>query len=574
MRKHIEKLVEQDADFVKKWSRAKGASPLGPEFKSRIEKLQERFKPRAVKVHAVEDSEFPELMIIVPDAWEKIILAPLYDVHIGSGDHDEDLFDRHLDWIARTPNVLTWNGGDMVENAVKDSPGASPLVQKGTPSEQLFKAAKKLTGIQHKMLFAIPGNHEDRTFNVAGLDGAQQLAEHLRLPYFPDYCLAPETRILTTDFKWIPIGKIDVGQTVLAFDEHSEHQTKDRGRKWRVAAVQEKKLIRRPCYRIHLSDGTKIIASAEHKWLVSRAGAHYVWEETKNLKPLTGNKKIGRTPAIVKAMNTWEETADRSSGYLAAAFDGEGTVRQYRGSKKWYALGLSFAQKENRMLSTVQEYLTKANFRFTTRLHSPAAGVMTVDILGGVPEYIRFLGQMRPQRLIQKFDLSRLGRFSCQDRIEVERIEDIGEQEVIALKTSTGTFIAEGFASHNCFCTIKWRGNSFRVCAHHGSGAAQTPGAQRNSARKDMPWSHFDFYWTGHLHQPMADVVFQTDFDQETGRIYERSAVVMISPSYVKYFGGYAAKKRMAPGARGLTAAELNADGRIDVSLHARGKRL
>jgi hypothetical protein len=89
-----------------------------------------------------------------------------------------------------------------------------------------------------------------------------------------------------------------------------------------------------------------------------------------------------------------------------------------------------------------------------------------------------------------------------------------------------------------------------------------------------MPWAHFDFFWTGHLHQPMVDVVYQTDFDQSTGRIFERNGVVIISPSYVKYFGGYAAKKRMAPGSRGLIAAELRDDGRIDVSLHARGRRL
>jgi hypothetical protein len=284
---------------------------MDQEFRSRVEMLQSKFKKRSVKIIKPE-SEFPELTVIVPDSWTSINLAPLYDVHVGSGDHDEALFAKHLEWIRTTPNVLTWNGGDMVENATKYSPGASAICQKGTPNQQLFDAAKKLTAIQHKLLFAIPGNHEDRTFNEAGLDGAAQLAEHLRLPYFSDYC----------------------------------------------------------------------------------------------------------------------------------------------------------------------------------------------------------------------------------------------------------------------FLTIKWRGNNFRICAHHGAGGAQTPGAQRNAARKEMPWAHFDMFWTGHLHQPMADVVYQTDFDQSNGRSFERDGVVIISPSYVKYFGGYAAKKRMTPGCRGLIAAVLNDDGRIDISLHARGKRL
>jgi len=284
---------------------------MNEEFVSRIELLQRKFKKREISIIR-PDSEFPELLVTVPDDWKTIQLAPLYDVHIGSGEQDAELFAKHLEWLSRTQNVLTWNGGDMCENATKYSPGASAICQKGTPNQQLFDAAKLLAPIQHKMLFAIPGNHEDRTFNEAGLDGAAQLAEHLRLPYFPDYC----------------------------------------------------------------------------------------------------------------------------------------------------------------------------------------------------------------------------------------------------------------------FCTIKWRGNNFRLCAHHGSGAAQTPGAQRNAARKDMPWSHFDLFWTGHLHQPMGDIVYQTDFDQSTGRIFERDAAVLISPSYVRYFGSYAAKKRMVPGGRGLSVAVLNEDGRIDVSMHARGKRI
>lgn len=281
------------------------------DFETAIEKLQKRFKKRPVRIEKPE-SEFPELIVTVPDSWPKIQLAPLYDVHMGSAEHDSELFQKHMKWLIETPNVLTFDGGDMWENATKYSPGASVVVQQGSPNSQLFKAVETIAPIQHKMLFKLPGNHEDRTFNEAGLDSGQQFAEHLKIPFFGDYC----------------------------------------------------------------------------------------------------------------------------------------------------------------------------------------------------------------------------------------------------------------------FCTLRWRGNNFRLAAHHGSGAATTAGAQRNAARKDMPWAKFDIYWTGHLHQPMADVVFQTDFDQKTNRMVERNAVVMISPSYLRYFGGYAAKKRLAPGMRGLGVLTLEADGRIDVSLHARGKRL
>src|SRR5512135_795161 len=61
-------------------------------------------------------SDFPELFVTVPDSWPSIVLAPLYDVHLGHDNHDAALFKKHVDWIRRTPNTLTWNGGDLIEN--------------------------------------------------------------------------------------------------------------------------------------------------------------------------------------------------------------------------------------------------------------------------------------------------------------------------------------------------------------------------------------------------------------------------------------------------------------------------
>jgi hypothetical protein len=274
---------------------------------SEVEEIQSTFRTRTF-TRARPVSEFPELIVTLPDELNTIELAPLYDVHIGSRHHDEKLFDKHLAWIAETPNVFTFNGGDAYENVTDFKMGPTPM----NPEEQLLEATKKFGRVQHKMLFSIPGNHEDRTFKHSGMDGAKRLADNLQVPYFGDYC----------------------------------------------------------------------------------------------------------------------------------------------------------------------------------------------------------------------------------------------------------------------FCSLNWRGNHFHLLAHHGSGAAQTPGAQRNSARKDLAWSKPDIMWSGHLHQTLADTVYLTDYDQKTGRVYERGCAVIISPSYLKYFNSYAAKSRYAPGLRGLSVAILQEDGRIDLNLHARGKRL
>jgi hypothetical protein len=256
------------------------------------------------------ESEFPELLVTVPDSWPHITLAPWYDVHHGHVLHASKMFKRHRAWFLNEPYTLGWNGGDFFENVVEGSPGI--YSQSSIPDVQFHASVDLLTPMAPKLLFAIPGNHEARTLRRAGIDIAQLLAERIGIPYFPDYCL----------------------------------------------------------------------------------------------------------------------------------------------------------------------------------------------------------------------------------------------------------------------CTIKWRGLKFHICAHHGSGAAATPGGQRNAARKDMPWIGADLYWTGHLHQPIADIVYRTDYNQSTNRLVSRSSVVIISPSYLQYFGGYAAAKRLGPGSLGITVATLEANGNIITTLHAKGTRL
>lgn len=255
-------------------------------------------------------SDYPQLVVHVPSSWPYVILEPIYDAHWGHSLHASKQFLRDIERIAKSPYTLTWNGGDLIENAVLGSPGI--FSQNKIPQEQFDAARELLEPLLPKMLFAIPGNHEARTARVAGFDIAKALADILDIPYFADYC----------------------------------------------------------------------------------------------------------------------------------------------------------------------------------------------------------------------------------------------------------------------FLTILWRGNRFRGLCHHGSGGAQTPGGQRNAARKDLPWAKADFHWTGHLHQSMVDLVYQADHNQKTGGMFSRQALVIISPSYLKYFGGYAAAKRYSPGTLGTVPVVLREDGRMEATVSAKGRRL
>jgi len=62
---------------------------------------------------------------------------------------------------------------------------------------------------------------------------------------------------------------------------------------------------------------------------------------------------------------------------------------------------------------------------------------------------LRFLGQIRPERLLSKVSLPTWGLIQAAKSPALLVCESIGLCEVVGFETGTGTFIAEGFASHN-----------------------------------------------------------------------------------------------------------------------------
>lgn len=172
--------------------------------------------------------------------------------------------------------------------------------------------------------------------------------------YFKGYCVAPETRLLTADLRYIPAGEIEPGTKLAGFEKERAPYR----RHYRTAIAESAEIIKQPCYRLILDDDTRIICSDEHQWLTQYSGKTQAkWLMTKNLRVHTGRYSNSR---ILRLFDLWKPNTSYAAGYLAAAFDGE---------------------------------------------------------------------SHRSQEVVAK--------------------EFIGEQWVSAIRTSTGTFIAEGLASHN-----------------------------------------------------------------------------------------------------------------------------
>jgi hypothetical protein len=261
------------------------------------------------------------------------------------------------------------------------------------------------------------------------------------------YCVAPETRILTADLRYIEAREVVPGMDLAGFDE--ERPSKGAHRRFKNSTVEDVGVISRPCYRVVLSDGTEVVSSSEHQWLVSTAGRRTVWKTTESLR--VGSDRIFRLA------DTWDHEEDYATGYLAAAFDGEGSLC----NPSVGAWQLNFTQRENEMLAKVREFLDLKGFKYwETYGGGSNENVTTINIAGGRAAVMRFLGSVRPERLLGKVDLDRWGSIGRHDHVsqefshpEVVSVEYLGEREVVAIRTTSRTYIAEGLASHNC---LKW----------------------------------------------------------------------------------------------------------------------
>ena len=272
-------------------------------------------------------------------------------------------------------------------------------------------------------------------------------------------CLAPETKVLDSRLRYRPIGEIEVGDTLLGFDEFSEHvgdrRPAQKYRHWKTTVVTATRRVKKKCYRLTFTDGTSIVASSDHQWLSGtrfpgRKGWH--WATTRGLVPKEGHgaRANGQMSWLLKPVPGPSEIDGMGyeDGWLGGMADGEGHIHV------GYGMRVVFTQRLGHVQNLLEERLAKRGFTFTPVFReNQRNGTVQTSMTGGMKESLRFLMQTRPERLIDTF-IERCGRISLHGRqhygVGLLSKEDIGEQEVIALETDSHTFIAEGLASHNC----------------------------------------------------------------------------------------------------------------------------
>jgi len=280
-----------------------------------------------------------------------------------------------------------------------------------------------------------------------------------------DYCLSPDTKVLTEELLWIPIKDILRGMVLVGFDETSESENIhiQYRRMYKPSTVEKVSEVVLPSYKIILENGDELIASSEHPWLcINHATSK--WVTTEQLIVKGNNTYHAPYSRLVKPLDVWEQIYNYDSGYLAAAFDGEGSLSQLpdystkgKRHKRGTTFSFSFAQKNNKMLKYVMSILDEMGINYSVRAKSQNIDVQELYIKKPRREAIRLIGQVRPKRIIDNINLN-FGMVDLRRSMAVIGKEFIGDTKLIAIQTSTKTFLANGYATHNSPANIIYSG--------------------------------------------------------------------------------------------------------------------
>jgi DNA polymerase I-like protein with 3'-5' exonuclease and polymerase domains len=249
-------------------------------------------------------------------------------------------------------------------------------------------------------------------------------------------CVHPDTKIWMANLSWKRAADLTLGEELFAFDEEAP-ATKHR--KMRTATVDGLVLQKAKRIRLVFADGTSVICADHHKWL-SFNSSQNIWRETKKLK-------IG--DCIRRITKVYAPDRSFGAGWLSGIFDGEGWLSGRHGDG--WALGVG--QKEGITLDSIRAGLTARGHEF--RESTNGQGVKCLRLCDTF-DVFRFLQEVRPERLVAKrtwegYALPRMGTVGASTyQSRIVAIYPAGFDTVVSIKTSTGTYVAEGLASHNC----------------------------------------------------------------------------------------------------------------------------
>ena len=249
-------------------------------------------------------------------------------------------------------------------------------------------------------------------------------------------CVAVGTKILTSDLRWVNAETLVEGDELLGVDEEPQGTT----RRFKTSVVEDASIRQDECFEVVTDRGT-VVVSTEHPFLVSTSNKRR-WDWIKVEDLIEGS-------LVRFVAEPWE--SEDGNSWLAGFADGEGSLSGPR---------VSLTQLSGRPITDrLINEMSDRNFSFVVYEESSQhRKPITVISSQNVASSMRFLGQLRPQRLLEvwreRLNDSKIG-LPRDGAARVLSVKPVGVRDIVNLQTSSRTFISEGFVSHNTYSRQK-----------------------------------------------------------------------------------------------------------------------
>ncbi|AGL21117.1 hedgehog/intein hint domain-containing protein [Actinoplanes sp. N902-109] len=297
------------------------------------------------------------------------------------------------------------------------------------------------------------------------------------------YCLSGDTPILLADGSTRPLSQIEVGDAVLGTVGAGPH------RRYAATTVLDHWSTSKPAFRVTLADGTRLVASGDHRFLTDRG-----WRHVSPAEPHLPALAIGdRMSGVGHFADPPKESPDYRAGYLCGLIRGDAgappSVEAREGDAwiradgyledipmhealrwpelptgEWFrgflagafgAIGVAdrlamiFTSRDRGFLARITDALTHLGLPSRRPPNPQLGGVHSVEIGRDLWSALRF----RHLTGLAEAPLDACGVGVRSDaELTVADIEDLGlTLPLFDITTGTGDFIADGVVSHNCF---------------------------------------------------------------------------------------------------------------------------
>lgn len=275
-------------------------------------------------------------------------------------------------------------------------------------------------------------------------------------------CVEKDTPILMKDFTWRKAGELKEGDEIIAFEEglSPNMPLRDSNGKWnnplgrprklKLAKVTYNNISIEECVKVKFTNGYELITTYNHPWLMKTASDNFLkWRDSIDLKP--GDR-------VIRICKPWEINNSYEGAWMSGFIEGEGSLikdNNHPSAIQWCQRPTMVKERADKYADILDikrfDYVPHANCEIGR------GDCVYTNTMGGKWQVFKWLGSLRLERLSSHVDYENLGFLygqnsdtNDQETLYVESVEPCGEHEIAQLSTTTGTYIADGFAMHNC----------------------------------------------------------------------------------------------------------------------------